>query len=107
MKKKHPSVLHIVWMLEISLIFTFYIHFLLYSNIYNANVESYLISYNNKGYNRITKSIDADISPDYCLGMKLNLKIRSGALPGKMLDLGLLKISWGVVFPKSSPCGGT
>ena len=30
----------------------------------------------------------------------------SGALPGLMLDQGLLKISLGDVFPISYPCGG-
>ena len=29
----------------------------------------------------------------------------SGALPGKLLNLGLLEISWMGIFPISSPCG--
>ena len=32
--------------------------------------------------------------------------LRSGALSGLMLDLGILKISLGVFVPISSPCGG-
>ncbi len=32
--------------------------------------------------------------------------LRSGALSGKMLDLGLLEISWGACFlPRSNPAG--
>ncbi len=30
--------------------------------------------------------------------------IGSGAIPGKILDLGLLKISWGLSLPIFSPC---
>ena len=33
--------------------------------------------------------------------------MESGALPGLMLDLGLLKISLGGVFPTSRPAGGS
>ncbi len=37
----------------------------------------------------------------------LNINTGSGALPGLMLDLGLLKIRLGgVFFPISSPCWG-
>ncbi len=37
----------------------------------------------------------------------LRLSLGSGVLSGLILDIGLLKIIWGGIFPISSPCGGS
>ncbi len=39
-------------------------------------------------------------------GGHIDTKTGSGALPRKMMDLGLLKISWCCFFPLSSFCRG-
>ncbi len=44
------------------------------------------------------------VALDVCV---INMVTGSGALHGKMLELGLLKISFGGVFAISNPCRGS